>query len=715
MIAFNERLEAANLLRLLKESRSRLEDFNADDERIARASGVDHADPVAAAQARLAWYLRLALWAEERRLSGCCSLVFSRMDRVQRAPYDLLACYPLTASEKERADVPLSLFAGLNERARDRELRLYHRLLCITPMRRLLERLCELARLVRKHGAEAEPLLKLTGDSRWRQPILMTEERRSGQSLSLRDNDFTIIDRLMANHGRTLRRSRVVRIPRPLLGHAEQPESLLLAAIAGSLDRTEERGSCTRYRMIPGGHVRLDVYRSGASEDFLERARTDQEKRAERLVYIRPYAGCRLIQLPRGIAGRIPCERRRRLQWRGAVRPGVRWRVCVPQEPKYLADAALSALDWQALCSCILSLSEPEAPAAAEGATLCLRDNGGNAAYRMLRRAMAEDTVPAAKPRKEAQPMDSERCMFEFFRGAELSPAHLERAMAELRRHTALLFAADELPDKYSSDPARPITNFRAGWQARAIKLLLAYAAGERLIADERLPGRIPATVDAALTGLACDETARQRFHALISALENGRDTKLLVNVRYCSTGKRKLFLCYATPLRDDAALKSWVASGGGDPTGLSAEELAAACAFGLRRHLFMQTGVTTPAGRGFRLAVNTRGVPKEADLLFRLLVIHGALRLAQAQNAPVGTTVQAKLKKDYACTEKCFLAVVGKGTLAFVGEGEQTGTLLADFTPERLPEIASLAFRWNLRITAGPEDEDDVCLERVP
>lgn len=730
MIAFNERLEAANLLRLLKESRSRLADFNADDGQIARAAGVSPSDRSAMEQARLEWYLSLALWEETHRLSGRCSLVFSRIDRIQRAPYDLLACCPLTREEQERADVPPSLFAGLSAREQDRKLRLYHRLLCIQPMRRLLERLYALAKLVRESGGDREQLLAKVADPRWRSAISPLEERRSGQSLSVRDNDFTILDRLIANHGRVLRRNRVVRLPGRLLKHAAAPESLLLAAIAGGLDRSRERRTCTQYRAIPGGHVRLDVYRSGTMEDFVRKAREDQEDRPDKLVYVRPYAGYQLIQLPEEMAGLVPHEARRPLRQGSAGGRRARWKRAA-QTAEASPPEHLNRAGWQELCAAICSLQEP-APVVSPGQDAILaEDNGGNGAYRMLKAGMAAAAQPAravgrgssrrrgaasADSQRTARPADNAQCMFEFFRRTELEPVYLARALEELRRQVALFFAADALPDKYSSEPVRPLAKSSASWQGRAIKLLLAHLAADSLIVDERVPGQIPATIDGALTRLAEDAQARADLHAFIARLESAPEAwpDITVNVRYGTLGGKPVFLCYAAPLMDDSALRAWVASGSSGACGMSREELRSACLYGLRRYLFMQAGVTAPGGRAFSLKVNRTGVPREPDLIFRLFVIHAVLRLADAAEAKPGTAVQARLVKKCAESEKSFLTITGKERIAFVEEDEQTGQQAEEFTPERLPEIASLAFQWNLRITEGTDDEDVVCLQRL-
>lgn len=721
MIAFNERLEAANLLRLLKESRSRLAAFDADDGQIARAAGVAPSDRSAMERALLEWYLSLALWEETHRLSGRCSLVFSRTDRIQRAPYDLLACYPLTKEEQERADVPRSLFAGLSAREQDRKLRLYHRLMCIQPMRRLLERLYALAKLVRESGGDREQLLKMVTDPRWRSAISPLEERRSGQSLSVRDNDFTILDRLIANHGRMLRRNRVVRLPRRLLKHAAAPESLLLAAIAGGLDRSRERHTCTQYRAIPGGHVRLDVYRSGTMEDFVKKAREDQEDRPDKLVYIRPYAGYQLIQLPEEMAGLVPCGARRPLRLGSARGRRARWR-CGAQAAKASAlPACRAGAGWQELCEAICSLQEPAPENLPEQDAILAEDNGGNGAYRMLKAGMAAAAKPARRAapsavQRTARPADNAQCMFEFFRRTELEPMYLARALGELRRQVALFFAAEALPDKYSSEPVRPLAKSSASWQGRAIKLLLAYLAADSLIVDERVPGQIPATVESALTRFAEDAQARADFHGFIARLENAPEAwpDITVNVRYGTLGGKTVFMCYAAPLRDDSALRAWIASGGSGACGMTREELRSACLYGLRRYLFMQTGVTAPGGRAFSLKVNRTGMPREPDLIFRLFVISAVLRLADAEEAKPGTTVQARLVKRCAQSGKSFLTITGKERAAFVEEDEQAGKLAEEFTPERLPEMASLAFQWNLRITEGTDDEDVVCLQRL-
>ena len=375
--------------------------------------------------------------------------------------------------------------------------------------------------------------------------------------------------------------------------------------------------------------------------------------------------------------------------------------------------------DWRELCRLIGGLAALPAQGALQTGGIAVLDNGGNAAYRTLKATLDERAAAAASAApagKKVKPADNERCMFDFFKGSELPPMYFDRALSELRRHTELFFAADELPQKYSSEPAKPISNGGANWQSRAVKLLLAYAAGERLIADERTPGRIPATVDAALRGIEADPQERGKFLAFMDSLKRPEPgwPKLMVNVRYGSVNGRSMFLCCRTPLTDDGAVKRWISAGGLQESDVTPELLRQMCLYGLRRHLLGQTGVTTPEGKGFRLAVNRTGVPKEPDLVFRLFVIHAVLRLTGLDGAAAGATVEAVLKKNFGQTEKSYLADVKKGRAFFVEEGEQTGIAAAEFTPERLPEIASLAFHWNLRITAGLNDEDIVCLQRV-
>lgn len=304
MIGYNEQQEALNLLELLRDSRRLLLLFNADNQQIAQAMGIGLLHPQALRQALLQWYGALAGEVQQRRVSGKYALCFSDASQVQRKPYDLLARLEPQAWELEEAELDEALLQGLSADEKTRARRLYHRLLCIQPLRMLLERLMPLVLLMEKGAAGwEEKALQIIGSERFRAPIPLTMERASGQRLDLRDNDFTILDRLMDNWDQPLAGKLDFLMPAEAFSYTACARSLMTAAIVSRMDMPDAQGR-QQYQAFPGGHIALGVYDGQNRPDrFFRAVQKAQGKSGKRLLRVHGYARTQLVQLSDAAAG----------------------------------------------------------------------------------------------------------------------------------------------------------------------------------------------------------------------------------------------------------------------------------------------------------------------------------------------------------------------------------------------------------------------------
>lgn len=298
MIGYNEYQEAMNLLALLLESRQKLAMFNATDEDIARAMDADVRDAQAMRTVRAAWYGDLAAWAREKRLSGGYALCFTDETQVQRKPYDLLARLDPTDEETQEASLPPALLRGLTTQEAQRASRLYHRLLCIQPMRVLLARLHALDAALEKEGEKRiDEICKEVEKPAFRRIIPAYMERRSGYRLDLADNNFTILDRLMDNWDRPLRHEEAFSLPQAAMAHTSSAETLLTAAIVRKVGGEAAPGARAQYRAIPGGHTALGVYGDKGPAAFFDAVVSNQARSEHKLMRVQGYAGTQLVQL----------------------------------------------------------------------------------------------------------------------------------------------------------------------------------------------------------------------------------------------------------------------------------------------------------------------------------------------------------------------------------------------------------------------------------
>lgn len=270
MLGFNEYQEALNLWELLQASKGWVEEFNSVPETARTSPGGEKWTEDEAADRELALYLRLALQMEQRRLSGRYALRFAAADEAQRHPYELLSRLNVQDGETEAyAFTPeqLPLLEGLSDDEQQRLGVIYLRLMHIRPMRILFERLSQLAHAVRQELKGETPaqkrsrLLRVTQAQPWRRKIAPRMEGGSvrGPSLDVVDNGFSILDRIMDNWDRPLRRDSCVALPDTLLKETDSPELLLTTAMMHRVHTGEEKPRGMSFHAIPGGHMALGV------------------------------------------------------------------------------------------------------------------------------------------------------------------------------------------------------------------------------------------------------------------------------------------------------------------------------------------------------------------------------------------------------------------------------------------------------------------------
>ncbi len=642
MIGYNEYQEAEHLLCLLLASREKLKAFNLTDEEItARGSDV------------ISWYAELARWAMEARDSGRYALCFQSADQVQRKPYDLLARLPLKPEETEAAPLQDDLLTGLPDAEKTKAKRLYHRLLCIQPMRMLLSRLLQLeAALKRRGAAQQEELIRLIARHGFRDTIPLTQERRSRQSLDLRDNDFTILDRLMDNWDKPLRREEWFVVPQTLIHSSACAQSLMTAAI---LRRHQDAGAeKTPYQTIPGGHTSLGVYHAGAPEQFFRAVIRDQERcaRPRRLMRIRGYAGMQLLQLTDETV-------------RNFRRGG---------------NAA--------------ELLQEEA--------FCARDDGGRGIFNQL-----------AMQVEECSALSDAMCLELFQKGRYLPEEERLRALAELRRGVQQVFAQQKLPGGVAGEMKR-VVNRSGNLAHRAVGLLLAHAVGDRELACLPCPnGQPPQNLLDSLTELEKSESACKRFIDDVNGMEE-QETKL--DLRFTADEPRRLWALRSAEAQmalqtqwlaeaADAMAEDRLAELSAPP--FSCVELEDVCRAGLHHFLLLGRSVGTGAGPGgFTLAVSQRGA-RPKDVYFRLLCIWCVLTCNGGQDV--------FLVPDENSPEKISFRT-GKASIPFVDvfAGTDTGIRAAQLTPVGLRGFLQQTVGSRLKIVDAGDGRFRVSVSRA-
>jgi len=563
VIGYNERQEAENLLALLLESREKLTAFNAacaasDDEEARQC-------------ALTGCFLPLADWAEAAMNSGRYALCFTPADKVQRAPYDLLARLPLTEAETGALEGRDELFVGLDVQEAQRMRRLYYRLMCIQPLRTLLERLLALAALAhRKYDAVRlrQEQLRLTGNAAWRAEIPLCQDRRSGTTLQLQDHDFTIIDRLIDNRGRTLREDRGFALPVALMERTACPQTLMTAAIAHRISGNQEKQP---YCAVPGGHTALGVYATGTPEAFFDEAAKDQQRRRNPVLRMRAYGRLRLVQVDDTAAVQL-----------GKTRYDAA-RAALPMEQRKLFGA---------------------------------EDDGG--------RHILPQLESELRLRHE---LSDEECMSRFFKGEEQLEMQRVKAMRGLRAMAEDFFREPELPKNFNNDdPALFINVGRKKLRQRAVRMLIAHQAAVRMLREPFGGGQMPQSLRQLLDALEQSPESRSAFLQDVRSM-GGYATKLNVRYENLPDGTRCM-LVVRSPAMDVSGLEAWLREGGSTVLDFTPQALKVMCLYGLQRFLYYGQEVGTGAKAGeFSLAVST-GARRAPDVYFQLLCLWCAVRL---------------------------------------------------------------------------------------
>lgn len=569
------------LLTLLRQSREKLRLFNMTDAEIARekavdAGNVENAEKVACVRAE--WYASLVRWAADARRTGAYALCFSA-SQVQRKPYDMLAVLPLTAEETEQATeetLPDRLLQGLTDEEKTRARRLYHRLLCIQPMRLLLDRLLQLdAALAETAEGERPARLRAeTAKAAFRAVIPETMERSSGQRLDLEDNDFTILDRLMDNWDRTLQEKPEIVVPMEVINNAANEQTLLAATVAYGSRGDMPAGGSMPYRAVPGGHVALGVYADGAPEKVFESVMKGQKEGAGCVLRVRGYAGTRLVQL---------------------------------------SDEACGAFSRVKF-----SRNAVGKPAGQQKKAFCAVDDGGKHLLPLL-----------AQEIEARETLQDEPWLELLLKGSKLAPAAQDKALSMLQDCAAAFFAEMKLPCRIGEYVA-PVRSKSSNLGIRAVRLLLADMAGQEML---RLPcpdGQPPEELCRYLTSMKDDKAKLAAFLERSAKLKPG---SVWLDLRYAVKKPRTLSV-----LRTDetahAAVAEYLQSAaqalaagcfGAHPRpAFSGEELRQACLQGLRRLLFSGNNIGTGSADFVLAGMETgKKSPKKAvDDVFQLFCL---------------------------------------------------------------------------------------------
>lgn len=666
MLGCNERREAENLLKLLHASEDMRRRFNAEDEQITAALGME----ASAEEALLRWYLTLVLEMEQYRLSGCYSLCFSSARRVRRHPYDLLARLPVTDAETEQAEIPEELLTGLAAEEREDVRRKYARLLRIAPMRALFERLSGLTAPLRQKTL-AEPdvvrkrLLGLLKDAGWRRPIPAQEEYGRA-TLDVADNHFSIIDRLIENHRKPLSEKETVALPAAQLSRTGSASVHLTAAIVSCTlppDALTKEEALSDFVAIPGGHTALGLYGEGTPESFFQSVQEDQQAKGqhERIIHTRRY--CR-FQLVRFSQRDVRALRRVQADMSQSCES-----VGVPQVPEAPAD-------WYAVAQRIHDLPAAEASLGEQKADrLCLPDNGGNAAFRTLEKHFAFQRDSMKKTNKADAPPVMTALLRDFFAGVSLTDAKLAQAMRALAEVLAAYFAAGPCIHAEKGAAVKPIAYASKTWAQAAMTLVLAYLCREKGLELRWKPGTMPEPVAALLTGNAAQCRAFQSF----CCHKQPEGAAMMLFTRQAAGVGEYCLLLGSCPRYMDGPLNDWFAGeGAGD--GFAPGRFRDYCLCGTVRHVFRDTNVAPDKPVPFRFAPTPRIIA--VDKAFQLVCLFFLMEKAKAARCELVREPLAPEQSVLRCGAVCasvmevcgqFLALSDAARAAFLDRVKQT------------------------------------------
>lgn len=587
MRGYHEQREAENLLMLLKQSREMIRRFNVKDASLLAASGLPaRSSPDQKDDVRLCWYLNLALEMETYRHTGLFAVYFPDAKRTRRHPYDLMAQLPLQEDETERAEIPAELLKGLDDRAADQVRGKYARMLRILPMRKLFERLSQLT--AELHGRKLAPpeklrekLLEILNRKGWRSPIDEQEEY-GRQTLDIADNNFTIIERLIALHGKTLLSRGQVMLPGAVLKRSESPAVHIAAAVAAatmSEQALQDDFRMTDYTAYEGGHLALGLYGDGAPGTLFAAVQADQRRNPphRRIVHTRRY--CR-FQLMRFSAAEARLFRRHEAEMPVVIStealPAVK-----PQADWLKAVQEIHALKW---------MNVPEPVQSGDG--LCLQDNGGNGAYRSLRMYLQERRSEQQQTQRAEQQMEQvseEEMLRDFLCGMDMPEKLCQRAMDALGKAMESFFADAKMVETQNGDAADAVKNVTRYFVRNVGLLTLAYLCREEALSLEAVQGVVPAGVEIFLSQLREDASAREAFRKFCSPAAAAQEPRMVFS-KFVPTDGGRLLLAMCPWTRTDS-LNEWFLSGG-DGGSFDAGLFSAYCLRGLLRHSFRRKSV---------------------------------------------------------------------------------------------------------------------------
>lgn len=583
----------------------------------------DMKDAEAVQAARVKWYVSLSLRMRALRRSGQYAMPFLHADKAQRHFYDLLArlevqdveleAYdrtlpklseaergPLSEEERnalqaqasaeaepvpEESEEPtfevdgfrvlrMACLEGLMDPKDVRRARiLYDRLLRIQPMRELMGRLSSLLKAMKQaaptddhmdpkevwlDAKTMENLNKVVTDS-FCKPIACVQDRKSGASLNLDGNNFTILDRLMDNWDKPLAEEAEFRLPIDAIRKAGSVPSLLTAGIVRKVAATAAgegapASKARQYVPIPGGHTMLGIYDSterDSPEKFFQTVAQHQALPEKRLMRISPYMGVRLIQLD--------------------------------------------------------DETETQMARMAENAdTFCAEDLGG--------RQVAEKLQIQVD--KEAK-LNARECFGRLVKGELLDDDKAKAAIAELRIAVEDFFRLEKIPNDIKGD-IRVYGDTKHS-RHKAVCQLLAFFARGTLKLMGCPAGRVPREIEEKLDDLASNDQERREYQAFIRSLI---DWPMQMYIKFEEAYRYREYKVIAHPECRFSQLKAWLARAAKakkDGTmdklvepGFSVSQLKEYCQYGLNR--FLYAGSSTSF-----FALEPERTVSETDIFFRM------------------------------------------------------------------------------------------------
>lgn len=671
MIGFNQKQEAMRLWEILWESRAMIADFNCTDDQIAAACG----EAAAKKDQVLRWYAALAFRVSRWALSGRYALCFHKADKVQRQPYDLLACLEVQPQEQAAFDEAMrgwqepetdaaapeptlaaggfrvlrpEYLAGLPEHHWPRARILYDRLLRIQPMRMLLARLMPLAEVLEDTAAPADrqelqlsvrvrkAVKEIVGAKGFRSPIPAWQERRSGAALDLQGNNFTILDRLMDNWDRKLDDNEQFVLPVATIQTARHMPSLLTAAIVHRLSANRSSGSRPQYVAIPGGHTLLGIYDKtdrSAPEKFFRNVTQTQTIRPRRLMRVRPYAGVQLLQV---------------------------------------SDDMRTLMEKTPYCE-----SDVGRPVAERPNVFCAKDEGGREVARLLEAEV-----------RERELLDGKACLKAFVKDDPVSDAQMLRVITELRGVSEEFFRQKKVPEKAVSEIGS-VTNASGNIRWKAMGRLMAYAARERMLFLPCPDQSVPPEITELLRALEEDGAQRAGFLAFASSLAQ-QPVKL--NMRFDGAARDRVLCVLCTPESRFVRLIAWLEEADAcqregrlpqlrEPD-FTASELSEFSMYGLWKFIYSGTGMT----RGVKpFSLKAEKAVTAQDVCFRLVCLWFRMLRCSADES---------LQICYCRSEPeqaAFRAETGAVRFADVLARSRQGDCVPDkLTPDRLRQLVA-------------------------